>query len=236
MRFLGSLAIFLATAQAAVTADNIITTLNAFKDAATELQDDGRQVDAESCVSFEKDQGPLSVCVKTFDSAVQQLTEFAGSLGGSPDYCAGPQANDILEAYAGFVDAHQRLFNILSHKAAEIAEVRKNIYPAAGGAVVTSLTDVKRIATECPKTQSRGQVSGFQNLGGGQDLGGPAYIGLYDLGQARRRDMAANLIPRIHRRYGTRHGWAMEPRNWTATRLRELTSHQVPLVEVASLG
>ena len=45
------------------------------------------------------------------------------------------------------MDAHQRLFNILSHKAAEIAEVRKNIYPAAGGAVVTSLTDVKRIAT-----------------------------------------------------------------------------------------
>ena len=61
MRFLGSLAIFLATAQAAVTADGLITTFNAFQDAATELQDDARKVNAENCASFTRGQGPLNV-------------------------------------------------------------------------------------------------------------------------------------------------------------------------------
>lgn len=61
MRFLGSLAVFLATAQAAVTADGLITTLNAFRDAATELQGEARKVDAKSCNSFQSGDGPLNV-------------------------------------------------------------------------------------------------------------------------------------------------------------------------------
>ncbi|KAK8855740.1 hypothetical protein PGQ11_011652 [Apiospora arundinis] len=152
MRFLGSLTIFLASAQAAATVDDLITTFNAFKDAATELQGDARQVNADSCASFDNNKGPLNVliilqvCVNTFYAAVKQATEFAETLGGSPDYC-GARADELMGAYTGFTDAHQRLFHILSHKGGEVAEVRKRTYPTAGDAVVSSLSDVKDITT-----------------------------------------------------------------------------------------
>ncbi|KAK7967141.1 uncharacterized protein PG986_001418 [Apiospora aurea] len=143
MRFLSSFAVFLATAQAAVTADGLITTLDAFRNAATELQGEARKIQMDDCRSFEKGEGPLNVCVDTIASAVKQATEFAARLGGSPNHC-GAQGGAVLEAYGGFTDAHHRLFNIMSHKAAEVA-TRREMFPEAGGAVISALTDVRGV-------------------------------------------------------------------------------------------
>ncbi|KAK8034609.1 hypothetical protein PG993_009604 [Apiospora rasikravindrae] len=144
MRFLSSLAIFLATAQAAVTADELIKTLNGFKDVATDLQGDARKVNVDDCEFYDQGKRPLNVLVGTIGFAVQQATEFAGKLGGSPNYC-GARADDVLKAYGGFADAHHRLFNILSHKTEEVAPRRWETYPEAGDAVVSALTDVRGV-------------------------------------------------------------------------------------------
>ncbi|KAK8065925.1 hypothetical protein PG997_012672 [Apiospora hydei] len=143
MRFLSSFAVFLATAQAAVTADELITTLDAFRNAATDLQGEARKIQVDDCKSFDKGEGPLSVCVETIGSAVKQATEFAGKLGGSPNYC-GARGGAVLEAYGGFADAHHRLFNIMSHKAAEVA-TRRETFPEAGDAVISALTDIRGV-------------------------------------------------------------------------------------------
>lgn len=83
------------------------------------------------------------VCVDTFHVAVEQATEFAGKLGGSPNYC-GARGDDVLGAFKGFVDSHHRLFNILSHKATDLSAHRDK-FPEAGDAVVSALTDVAEV-------------------------------------------------------------------------------------------
>ncbi|KAK8136507.1 hypothetical protein PG984_004447 [Apiospora sp. TS-2023a] len=149
MRFLVSLAVFLATAQASVTADALITTLNAFRDAATELQGEARKVDVKNCANFQSGDGPLNVCVDTIHVAVEQAGEFAGNLSGSPSYC-GARGDDVLGAWKGFVDAHHRLFNILSHKAVDLSAHRKQ-FPDAGEAMVSALTNVVAVGQRAAK-------------------------------------------------------------------------------------
>ncbi|KAK7953769.1 hypothetical protein PG996_014660 [Apiospora saccharicola] len=154
MRFLASLAVFLATAQASVTADALITTLNAFRDAATELQGEARKVDAKNCAKFQSGDGPLNVCVDTMHVAVEQASEFAGNLSGAPNYC-GARGDDVLGAWKGFVDAHHRLFNILSHRADEVSAHRIQ-FPDAGEAMVSALTNVVAVGHDHEGSVSKG--------------------------------------------------------------------------------
>ncbi|KAI1339691.1 hypothetical protein F5Y15DRAFT_423583 [Xylariaceae sp. FL0016] len=118
MRFFTPLILFAVTSLAAVTPEAIVQALNKFESDAETLQTTAKQVGPVDIILLPQNKGPLAKVVQGFHAALAFGDQVGALLPNTSAITNVDDANHIRDAYTGFAEAHQILFDTLTQRGA----------------------------------------------------------------------------------------------------------------------
>ncbi|KAI1351247.1 UVI-1 [Xylaria sp. FL0043] len=173
-------AVMAATAMAALSPTQIVTSIKQVTTISQQLQTPAQSINIVNAPLIVIGQGPFPQLIQGFTQIVTTATAAIGQLDGTKPITADADATAVFDAFREFVRVHQALLNILIGKAGILEQV-----PVVGRPVATVLRRVENVVDtiaitliNIDESRSKDLESEANNLGNTLDLCIQKYEGL----------------------------------------------------------